>query len=210
MPTAKKPKYRDMAAQALELSALQAMKIKIANAPIDPDLQEGGFPEPEPSLSWGNFTYKRSSVDRSEEANLEMKDDLAQQDIKDVSEAFQVSVIKDRTLVTAIVVDKRGGNNKPFSIRCHHGTALGGYAYDQKSDSYIVACVDVQQVGWINRGFLVSLPQTGNWRISVPLPSKVIDRHLTGAQRRVVKELADKYNEEHFEIHYVQMHGCSE
>lgn len=190
------PKKLDIKiANAIEIACLDAAFQNKYNPHGDPG--EGGF-------VWSSFSSKTPSED------MAMSEETVKEDIKELVSALDFKLTRDRTLIVVIAVDRSGKLNVPQPVSCRYGKSLGGYAYDQKSDSYLVECAATKELGWISRSFVVTLPNCGNWRTNVPLSTALIDRYLSGAQRRMLKDFSEKFPAGNFEHHYIQMQGCSE
>lgn len=137
-----------------------------------------------------------------------MQDDQVEQDLRDILGSFEITNELDRTLLIAVVIAKDPSLNTNQKIGCYHGTPIKGYAFSVKDDAYLIPCVEAKELGWINQTFFIGIPFTGNWKLPLPLPPKVIERYLTAAQKKLIKEMRDKYSSESHDLHFVQMQGC--
>lgn len=131
------------------------------------------------------------------------------EDFDDLRNSLVINKVADTTILYAIVVDKENdGGNIPQSVPCQNGVGFGGYVYDRANDAYLVNCVTFVSLASLPFGFVVSLPQLANWRVSLPTPVGVIHRHLSPQQRGIVEDLEKQFPAPRFEVQYIQMAGC--
>lgn len=122
-----------------------------------------------------------------------------------VRNSLKIYRTSERTLVNAIVVDKKKEDNIIATIKCYGGVAFGGYARDCSSDSYLVECVQAVKLGSIPFGLRLSLPKSDSWTVDIPIPEKVMLKAFSPAQRKMLDDLKEKFPKDRYEIHYLQM-----
>lgn len=127
-----------------------------------------------------------------------------------VRESIKVIRCAPRTVVFVIVLDKNKDENNVLSaIRCHGGVAFGGYARDASADAYIVKCCNFVQIGQVPFSLAITMPNIGGWKMEVPIPEKVLEKHLTPQEKHSLEELRKTYPVPEYEIHLIQMLGCN-
>jgi len=141
-----------------------------------------------------------------------MNEDTRQKDIVDIQESLEIQAIPGRTYLCVVVLDspKEGQRrmHKVRHVRCYHGSAFTqGYPYDQNSDSYLINCVEALHIGHISLAFQVAVPDT-EWKVTIPVPPSVVDRHLSDSQKAELKMIRDRYKDDRFQLKMVQMSGC--
>lgn len=127
-------------------------------------------------------------------------------DLDDCRESIDVARVATRTLVSAVVIDTKVDEcNIPMALKCYGGVAFGGYPYDQNQDAYIVRCVDCVQIGGFSFGFRYTMKGIGDWKQNVPIPGKILLRHMSPAQRAILQQFKERYPEPKYRIEFVQM-----
>jgi len=154
-------------------------------------------PSARTDVEQGELLPELESSDATIPSDIEMFDNV-RNDIK-------IHRTNERTLVYAIVVDKKSEKNRAASIRCYGGVAFGGYVRDCSCDAYLIECVDNVHLGGIPFSFRLSVPKSGNWKANIPIPEKVLESAFAPSQRKTLSDLREKYPLESFDIHYLQM-----
>ena len=154
----------------------------------------------------GQHSYRKESLNMSKED--------AKQNSQDILEALEISPIPGRTYLHAVAIATGKdeayptGNNRQRPVASRHGTAFAsGYPYDQGQDAYMIHCVESVDLGHVSCMFEAKMEDTG-WVSSVPLPPAVLDRLLTGTQKKKLIAFRTKYPAPGHEIKLVQMAGC--
>jgi len=132
------------------------------------------------------------------------------EDFDDLKSSLKILRNDERTLVFAICIDKEDDEkNLMMALRCNGGTAFGGYAHDLPRDSYLVRCTECVQLGQVPFSYIVTMANVGEWRIKVPIPEVILEKHLTPQNKGVLDELRIRWSKKRYDIHFVQMLGCN-
>lgn len=152
-------------------------------------------------------TYDPSRIEEVELTSAMTPSD--NEEFDDVKEAIQILRSTERTIVFAIVIDKKNEENNVMSaIRCNGGTAFGGYARDAARDSYIVQCVEFLQLGSVAFSYVMTMPSAGNWQVKVPIPETVLEKYFNPQQKKTLADYRERYPKSNYDIHFIQLMGC--
>lgn len=145
------------------------------------------------------------STKKRSQRNNEVKliEDL--QTIQELRDNLEIKFEPSNTLLYVVVIAKNEKLNSKRKIKCAGATAIKGYVYDAGSDCYIVECCHVSELGVVDQIAYLSVPNTGNWRISIPLPNSVLEKCLNNQQRKIVKDIQNNFPSSGYCINYVQM-----
>jgi hypothetical protein len=125
--------------------------------------------------------------------------------IQEVRDSLEIKFEPSHTVVHLVVIAKNEKLNTKKKIRCAGCTSIKGYIYDANDDCYIVNCCYSTELGIINQIAHLTVPKTGDWRICIPLPDSVLEKCLSNSQRKILKEIQQKFPSDDYEINYVQM-----
>ena len=87
-------------------------------------------------------------------------------------------------------------------IRCHRGTPLGGYAYDNVNEAYCVECMDHVNLGYIHASFQVCL---NNWCAYTPMPESILVKHMNGEQLEALKVFKSHFKGKRVTFEFLQL-----
>lgn len=161
---------------------------------------------------YSNATRTISLEDSKMNTKTKVKSDMVElpevEDFRDFVKEMSVEITREKTFVTLVVINKKDNKaNKPSSISTKFGHPLGGYVYDRETNSYYLECVEQAEIGYVNCSLFISLPNIGHWKLPVPIPVSVLSRYLSYNQNKIVKLFKDKYNQETYELQFVQIRG---
>jgi hypothetical protein len=159
---------------------------------------------------WESIEVQRTFTPEliAEEASSLTPSDV--EDFDDLRSSFVLSKSMEKTLVFAIVNDKKNEDeNLVSAIKCFGGVPFGGYAYDRSRDSYIVKCINFLQVGNIPFSYVLTMKNVGDWQVKVPIPEIVLEKYLTPRQRKTLNEYREKWPTPRYEVQLIQMLGCT-
>ncbi len=126
-----------------------------------------------------------------------------------IRESISVEFIhKEKMAIIMIVVDKEEANNFSKNIHCGEGICFAGYVHDLTSDSYVVDCVDFVSLGIVSASFKISMPNSGGWKMQIPLPEKLVESLIAPHYQTVVKAMKHKYSDPRYCFQYIQMISC--
>lgn len=157
--------------------------------------------------------WEKVPVEKTYIPDIEMDAAVTPADIEDfdnLRESFEILRSNENTLVFAIAVDQEYPDaNVVSAVKCHGGTAFGGYAYDRGRDSYIVNCVEFHQIGRLPFSYVLTMKNVGEWQAKVPMPERVLYKHFTPQQKKLLDAYRDLYPSPRYDIHFIQMLGCN-
>lgn len=136
-------------------------------------------------------------IDDSNKGDLEVNDG----DLKQIKDASSIKLSGDETYIICIAV-ATGRGNSMVKIRCHRGTPLGGYAYDNVNEAYCVECMDNVSLGYIPVSFQVWL---GNWCAYIPMPESVLVKHMNPDQKEALKIFKSHFKGKKVTFEYLQL-----
>ena len=122
---------------------------------------------------------------------------------------LQISTVSDKIFCYIAAIHKNAAKNRPIQIPCRDCHAFGSYVYDAKNDCVLMQCAAFQEVGPVNCCVQITLEGTGSWRSFCPLPPQALNLLFSAPQSREVKDFVAKYPSEEYQIHFIQMIGCS-
>lgn len=145
----------------------------------------------------GEILPDLESVDAKLPSEIEM--------FSQVREDIRIFRTSDRTIISAVIIDKQEGNNRAVAIRCYGGVAFGGYVRDCSGDAYLIEGIDYIHLGTIPFSLRVEIPKAGNWGVHIPIPEKVLMSSFAPTQLKAISNLRERYPEDKFNINYLQM-----
>jgi hypothetical protein len=122
-----------------------------------------------------------------------------------IREDLRIYRTSDRTIVSAVVVDKDETKNKTVAIRCFGGSAFGGYVRDCSGDAYLIEGIDYVGLGTIPFSFRLEVPNAGNWSVNIPISEKVLMSSFAPSQLKAISDLRERYPEDKYNINFLQM-----
>jgi hypothetical protein len=127
---------------------------------------------------------------------------------KDQRENLEVFVGDERTFVIVVAVHKDSNRNIVKKISCKKGVYIGGYLFDEQSDSYTYHCSEYLNLGYVPISMFVKLrgqSSTSSWQMRVPLSESVIKKFLTPLQKKELKFFRSQFKQEEYLIEFVQI-----
>lgn len=105
--------------------------------------------------------------------------------------------------VVAIAVDENRDKNIKLKISTGKGIPFGGYIYDTTYQCYCVKGVDTYNIGSVSVSFHASMPEFPNWMIPIPVPEKILRKHMNGEQKEGLENFERIYSK--CKIYFLQM-----
>lgn len=94
--------------------------------------------------------------------------------------------------------------NETKFLSCKGLLPIGNLVYEPRSDSYIINCVDYIEVGTIPISLIATMKGCPSWSVKMPLPEKLIKKHLNSKQKREIRNFLSNFDEG-FSSLYIQM-----
>ena len=123
---------------------------------------------------------------------------------KETQHYLEVLPSFERTFVI-VTASHREGRNFVNRISCKKGIPIGGYTYDQQTDSYHVECTDYFHLGYVPISFTARVKGVDRWDMRIPVPENVLKKYLTSLQKKELKNFKNHFKAEEYEIQYIQM-----
>ena len=123
--------------------------------------------------------------------------------LKQVKKLLHIDIIDANSHIIALAISNRSEANVLTKISCKAGMPIKGYVYDAQNDNYCVECVDHLNLGPIPIQINLSL-QNDEWKTTIPVPDKIIEKKFNFTQKKQLKEFKKKYPAEEFIITYMQ------
>ena len=120
------------------------------------------------------------------------------------SSFLKISPSKESTFLFAVAKHKNLIENKIHNISCKNGCPISGYVYDSHHDEYSISCNDFVELGVIPCSLSATVDNCIDWNIHIPIPDKLIKKHMSTTQKKIFKKFAGKFDE-NYTIHFVQM-----
>lgn len=131
------------------------------------------------------------------------------EDFDEVKESLKILRSPGKTAVFAVVIDREvPENNVVSALKCYGTTAFGGYVHDRSRDSYLAECVTCTFLGYVPFSLVLRMPNVGSWEINIPISDKVLEKHFTPKQIKLLNECREKYPKSRYTINFVQMLSC--
>lgn len=108
------------------------------------------------------------------------------------------------TIVVLIVDSQDDNNNQIISVKCL-GQPFAGHIYEYSSDSYLLKGLSVVDLGRFGFSLNVTLPGADGWSAPVPIPSQIIEKNLSPAQKQRMEQVRKSYPSPRYNFKYVQM-----
>jgi hypothetical protein len=191
--------------KALRGTTLPKVKKKNYSNRVKPGqyyLEPSSVPYLEPSAKI-EVDYDREILPDLESVDAKLPSEIEM--FSQVREDIRIFRTGDRTMISAVIVDKQEDNNRAVSIRCYGGIAFGGYVRDCSGDAYLIECIDYVHLGAIPFSLRIEIPKAGNWGVNIPIPEKVLMSSFAPSQLKAISDLKEKYPEDKFDINYLQM-----
>lgn len=143
--------------------------------------------------------------------NTLLSDEQFEEMIGLVKENVVIEASRYRTLVFLVIKDTTGELNKPLTIPCADGYGISGYAKvrDIADDCYLMDGVEYYSLGSIPFAVKLTVPNSGGWKVDLPMPDKMVERYMAPFFRRQLKEHRQKYPKPRFAWHYFQILNCN-
>jgi len=94
--------------------------------------------------------------------------------------------------------------NETKFLSCKGFLPIGNLVYELQSDNYIINCFDYIDLGTVPISLVATTKGCPSWSAKMPLPEKVIKKHLNSKQKKEIKNFLSKFDKE-FSFSYVQM-----
>jgi len=120
------------------------------------------------------------------------------------SSFLKISLSKESTVLFAVAKHKNLIENKIYNISCKNGCPIAGYIYDSQRDEYSIACNGIVELGSIPCSLSATIDNCLDWNIRIPMPDKLIKKHMSSIQKKAFKKFVSKFDE-NYTIHFVQM-----
>lgn len=143
--------------------------------------------------------------------NTLLSDEQFEETMELVKENVVIEASRNRTLVFLVIKDTQGEFNKPQTIPCSDGYGISGYARvrDIGEDCYLLDAVECYSLGSIPFAIKLTIPNSGGWKVDLPMPDKMVDRYIAPFFRRQLKEYRQKYPKPRYAWHYFQILNCN-
>jgi hypothetical protein len=106
--------------------------------------------------------------------------------------------------VVAIAVEKNKDANIRLKIPTGKGIPFGGYVYDTTNNCYCIKGVDTQNIGSVAISFHAVMPEFPNWRMPIPVPEKILRKHMSAKQKEGLAHFEEKLYPK-CKIYFLQM-----
>ena len=128
-----------------------------------------------------------------------------------ILEAIEIIPTAGKTRLIAVMVDTQSQDNlnalRPIS--CSVGRSFArGYAYDQSSDSYLVSCVAIADLGYIPVSYQINI-KSADWRTDVPLPLPVVEKIMTRQMKQSLDAFKETHSDNRYEVRVIQLADCN-
>jgi len=138
---------------------------------------------------------------------------------KIVRSSLKIVEEDDPTYVIILAIHKDRSENQIVRLKCRYLNAiigyhsntpgimpLGGYVYEQVSDSYLVNCSDYYDVGLMPFSHKLTMDHVGLWSVRVPLPEAIILNNLSESKRILVDRFKASFDahKDQFRFQYIQ------
>jgi len=84
--------------------------------------------------------------------------------------------------------------NETRFLSCKNLLPLSNLVYDSKSDNYVVSCIGCLEVATIPISIIATMKNCPGWSVKIPLPEKIIKRHLSLKHKREIKSFLSKFD----------------
>lgn len=106
-------------------------------------------------------------------------------------------------VVAIAVVEENPDKNNRLKIATGKGIPLGGYIYDTTHRCYCVKGLDTLNIGSVAISFHVRMPEFPYWRMPIPVPEKILRKHMNAKQTEQLAYFEKTYPK--CKIHFLQM-----
>jgi len=124
---------------------------------------------------------------------------------REQKEKIQVVFEKTPSFLVVAAVAKDRNKNSIVKITCKNGIPLGGYVYDNQTDTYQYECADCLQLGVIPISAFIKLKDNSSWKAKVPVAEGVLKKYLSDMQKKELKMFRSHFPITDFDIHFIQM-----
>lgn len=124
---------------------------------------------------------------------------------REQKEKMQVVIENTPSYLVVAAIAKDSTKNAILRINCRKGIPLGGYVYDNQSDTYHYECTDFLHLGFIPISAFIKLKDSSFWKAKVPVAESVLKKYLTDMQKKELKNFKTHFPTTEFDIHFIQM-----
>lgn len=143
--------------------------------------------------------------------NTVLNEEQFEETVKLVKDNVTIEASIYRTMIFLVIKDTVDSNNQPIAIPCSNGYGTSGYANvrDINEDCYLLDGVEKCSLGSIPFSVKLSVPNSGGWKVDLPMPDKMVERYIAPFFRRQLKDYRQRYPKPRYEWHYFQILGCN-
>lgn len=134
------------------------------------------------------------------DADDTIPDDRLRKDLKEIKASLKIEFSNVQTSVIVVAIHNEPAKNQVSKIAGRRGTALGGYAYDNLSECYMIRCIDHINLGYLRVGYDVSIIGVAGWKQKIPMPESVLKRYMNQKQLADLKKFKSNYPNCRFEF----------
>jgi len=124
---------------------------------------------------------------------------------REQKEKMQIKLEDIPSYLIVAAVSKMPSKNTVVKISCKKGIPLGGYVYDNQSDTYHYECSDYLALGVLPVSAFMTFKEKNSWKVKVPLATSVLKKYLSEMQKKELKRFLKDFPASDFDLHYIQM-----
>jgi hypothetical protein len=124
---------------------------------------------------------------------------------REVHKSLLVTPSPFSTYIIVVAIHQDSNKNFINRLNCKKGVPIGGYVYDNQSDSYFIECSDFLHLGHVPISFVVEQKNCESWQNHIPIPEATIKKYLSPLQKKELKNFVNHFKGEDYKISYVQM-----